>query len=271
MSHLEFPPPKALKNLVQSIWWHEEFHTIENAEHILLPDSYIELGFHLGNTKIEFDLDQFQILPNVYILGLQNAPLRLHSYGLTQILGVRFYAWGAVNLLELGTGVQNFQTRVMPQLQQFAKTIQRYLEQHDIQTARASLETWLLELYTKIPNHALTRVTPMLYSDQPSPKIRDLALMLGLSERQLERVFLKQVGRPAKNIVRLIRFQRATAAIHHNPKQRLTELAHELGYADQAHFIRDFRLFAGISPKAFAQGKRRNLSEKFNSDLNPAG
>jgi AraC-like DNA-binding protein len=41
-----------------------------------------------------------------------------------------------------------------------------------------------------------------------------------------------------------------------DPDQSLTELAHEFGYTDQAHFNRDFKALAEPTPGEFAREMR---------------
>jgi AraC-like DNA-binding protein len=41
-----------------------------------------------------------------------------------------------------------------------------------------------------------------------------------------------------------------------DPDADLTELAHECGYFDQAHFIREFKAFAGKTPTQYARQMR---------------
>jgi len=41
-----------------------------------------------------------------------------------------------------------------------------------------------------------------------------------------------------------------------DPDADLTELAHECGYFDQAHFIKDFKGFAGRTPSQYAREMR---------------
>jgi AraC-like DNA-binding protein len=92
--------------------------------------------------------------------------------------------------------------------------------------------------------HALERV-----EHEP---IGRLARSLGVSERQLERRFLAQVGLSPRSFATLKRFERALELARRG--RSLTEVAHEAGYFDQPHFNRDFRRFTGLSPRAlFAQ------------------
>ncbi len=71
---------------------------------------------------------------------------------------------------------------------------------------------------------------------------------LNLSERSLERIFLSYIGIPPILFARICRFQSALALLQQGKCQSLTTIAHTLGYFDQSHFIRDFKLFSGVSP-----------------------
>src|SRR5262249_59217722 len=83
--------------------------------------------------------------------------------------------------------------------------------------------------------------------------IDTLAAKANLSGRQLERRFLDEVGIPPKRLARIVRFQRALRVLAaRQAGERGADLAARLGYADQAHFIRDFREFAGHTPTEHA-------------------
>lgn len=90
-------------------------------------------------------------------------------------------------------------------------------------------------------------------------RIARIAAECGLSPRQVERTILSTVGLPPKALARLIRFEQARDRIAARPDLPLTGLAYDLGYADQAHFIRDFTRFAGQTPGHFRQFARRVL------------
>jgi AraC-like DNA-binding protein len=67
----------------------------------------------------------------------------------------------------------------------------------------------------------------------------------GWSERQFRRRFQEIVGIGPKVYSRIVRFQRALRAIDQcDPIPS--------GYYDQAHFIREFKSFAGETPSAYA-------------------
>lgn len=80
--------------------------------------------------------------------------------------------------------------------------------------------------------------------------IAALADRLGCSRKHLVTLFRQGVGLPPKRLARILRFARALARLHGHPPGSLADLAAWCGYADQAHFNRDFRAFAGESPTA---------------------
>ncbi|MFT3701331.1 MAG: helix-turn-helix transcriptional regulator [Agriterribacter sp.] len=74
---------------------------------------------------------------------------------------------------------------------------------------------------------------------------------LNISERSLERIFKTNIGISPKLFFRICRFQAALDDIRTNKLNSLTGIAHQHSYADQSHFIRDFKAFTGVSPKQF--------------------
>ncbi len=84
--------------------------------------------------------------------------------------------------------------------------------------------------------------------------IEQMALQCGLSRRQFERRFLRYTGFPPYLYWRLLKFRTSLNRTH--GYQNLTDLAYQLGYCDQSHFIREFRTFSGESPKALLTGKQ---------------
>lgn len=78
-----------------------------------------------------------------------------------------------------------------------------------------------------------------------------LADETNLSMRQLERVFREHVGLSPKTYSRLVRFDGAARGLHARGTLSWTHFALAHGYGDQAHFINDFKEFAGVTPAQF--------------------
>jgi AraC-like DNA-binding protein len=57
---------------------------------------------------------------------------------------------------------------------------------------------------------------------------------------------------PPKSYARLTRFLHACSVLQLPGRTSLTQVGCECGYYDQAHFIGDFKAYAGMSPGEFA-------------------
>jgi transcriptional regulator GlxA family with amidase domain len=75
--------------------------------------------------------------------------------------------------------------------------------------------------------------------------------------RQLQRKFQRDVGASPKFFARTLRFEQAQRRLMLEPETELTGLAFDCGYFDQAHFIKEFRVFTGKTPSAYADQMRR--------------
>ncbi|MFL5297396.1 MAG: helix-turn-helix domain-containing protein [Phenylobacterium sp.] len=85
------------------------------------------------------------------------------------------------------------------------------------------------------------------------PQVRSVAewaRRLGRSPRQLERLALSYFGMGPKALLRRQRFLRSFAAIREQPPGLWGRLI-DPGYVDQSQFIRDFRHFMGMAPRAY--------------------
>ena len=80
----------------------------------------------------------------------------------------------------------------------------------------------------------------------------------GYSHRRFTSLFRTAVGLPPKLFCRVRRFERALAQARQRPEPSWSALALDAGYSDQAHFSRDFREFAGVTP-----GRYRALAPTF--------
>jgi AraC-like DNA-binding protein len=113
--------------------------------------------------------------------------------------------------------------------------------------------------------NALAR-TPIMRSAQhvllhrAAISIDELANHTGVSVRQYQRRFTEEMGLSPKLFARITRFQMALDAKRLSPARTWLGIAHEFGYFDQMHMIRDFRDLGGSAPG--------HLSEKI-GDLRP--
>jgi AraC-like DNA-binding protein len=83
---------------------------------------------------------------------------------------------------------------------------------------------------------------------QGTQSVAKLAHHAALSVRQFERRFLHEIGMRPKLFARIARYQLALDCKLLSPARTWLEIAHEFGYHDQMHMIKDFQSLSGSSP-----------------------
>jgi AraC-like DNA-binding protein len=93
--------------------------------------------------------------------------------------------------------------------------------------------------------------------DRAIRRVDDFARAEGLSVRALQRLFSAYVGVGPKWIILRYRIHEALEHAETSHEVDWAALAADLGYADQAHLVRDFTATVGVPPTAYAGGNQR--------------
>lgn len=127
------------------------------------------------------------------------------------------------------------------------------------------IEKFLLSHVNKLKQSLpIDKVLPLVLKERGLIKIEQLASQACLSLRQFERVFQQRIGLPPKYFSRLVRFAQAWIIKEQQPDWRWIEIAHECGYFDQMHLVRDFQEFAGVNPSVIESELLNSPAKFFN-------
>jgi AraC-like DNA-binding protein len=94
----------------------------------------------------------------------------------------------------------------------------------------------------------------LLRSRADEIRIEDLAASVGVSSRQLRRLFLDYVGLSPKRLHRILRLQSVLDTARESPQRSSpgwSAISLDAGYYDQAHFVNEFRSWTGMSPTRY--------------------
>lgn len=80
-------------------------------------------------------------------------------------------------------------------------------------------------------------------------EVGELAKDLSMTESTLYRLFIDQMGQSPKAFLKTLRFRNILNDLLLYDNVKLSHVAYDNHYADQAHFIKDFKTFSGESPK----------------------
>jgi AraC-like DNA-binding protein len=100
------------------------------------------------------------------------------------------------------------------------------------------------------------RIVAAMLHDGSIRRVDDVTERFDLSPRTLQRLFQRYVGVSPKWVLRRYRLHEAAAALAREQHRPWAEVAAELGYFDQSHFIRDSTAAIGVTPVAYAQACR---------------
>jgi AraC-like DNA-binding protein len=263
MRRFEIRPSLRLRQDIQSIWAIEGVSLI-TAHEAILPDPYRELVFSCGTpVTLEVADGSWYMLPQIFLNDLQSTSVPLRTKEPSCLLGVRFFPWALQSFFSPQTPILDTSLRTLSRpWQALAARLVSTVTHESGEAAMHTLDTFLNAQYPAPQSDGLmvSVVHELLTVQDIPPKIQEIAADVSLSVSQFERRFKQVTGVPPKTLTRLIRFEAVCDAIGQNPQQSLAALAAAFGYADQAHFIRDFQSLASETPASFAQRVRNGSS-----------
>jgi AraC-like DNA-binding protein len=110
------------------------------------------------------------------------------------------------------------------------------------------------------PDENVGRIAEIVHAvagDRKISKVEHLVDRYGMNKRMLQRLFAKYVGVSPKWVIQRYRLHEAAEQLAADPPISQAALASDLGYSDQAHFVRDFKTVVGTSPATYAKKARR--------------
>ena len=99
----------------------------------------------------------------------------------------------------------------------------------------------------------IDRIVTRVVADRSIKKAEQLAESFGTNLRALQRLFRRYVGISPKWLIQRYRLHEALEQLRQSETPSWPRLALDLGYCDQAHFIRDFRTLVGSTPLQYTQ------------------
>lgn len=255
MNYQVYLPHPLLTAYIKCYWsLEEDGPVLEGVKERVFPDGCMELIFHYGDLFRKHTADNsFEIQPRSFIHGQLKTFIQLEATGKTGVLGIRFTPFGlaAFSRHQLQE-ISGAQVTVKDFWGKKANGLEDRVLNAGTNEQRITLvESFLLDQLKQ--NTAVDRIAAQAVSAIIAAEgritIKQLASNLNIGHRQLERRFMANVGLTPKLLSRITRFQYIQNLIERKQFPKLTSLAYDGGFYDQAHFIRDFRAFTGLSPK----------------------
>jgi AraC-like DNA-binding protein len=232
----------------------------------LVPRGTVDLIFNLAGPQqmfVDGDFGKRHTFRRVWVSGLFSKPLfvgpayRAEIHG-THLVGVSIKPWALYGLF--GVNAAELTNEVLEADELFGSQVFSTWEAIGAaETAEGRYE--VLMTFLRHCQRRLARATPFsaLWAAQETSRldgnirVEDLCAELSLSRKHLGSTFRTSVGMTPKSFARLVRFRSAMHHISSSGGSDLASLAIDLGFTDQAHLNKEFKAFAGDSPKRFLQ------------------
>jgi AraC-like DNA-binding protein len=229
------------------------------ARHRLIPDGELWLMFNLGPPQRVIGTDAAgpgEVFRAGMIAGLHDGSVTFESLGRhPRVVSVRFLPFGALAffgglpLFDLSNRVLDLES-VLGGKARAEPLRQRLIEAPDLGSALDLVEQWVTARVRAGPRaHPATRMAvDSLRMGRGAVRIEELACDPGVSSRYLNVLFQREVGLPAKGLVRVLRLGHALDLLDAGAANDLARLAQKCGYYDQSHLNRDFRSLLDLTP-----------------------
>ena len=266
----EYTPAAQLLPYVHS-YWTGSFNVEKQKafSQTVLPNGCIELIIHTGTAHCRLAKDDgiWVTSPRFTLLGLYENAYEVKFDENVTVFGIRFYPDGIYNTFAippatftatyensfdvLGSQFEIFCTRLADAKEtgKQVKLVDEYLAKQ-LGTNKKACD---------YAHHAMQLVRNSRGVLTPE----QLAKETCISPRQLQRSFKAVYGITPRDYIRLARIN----TIHNYMlagNQNLSSLSYEMNFADQSHFIKEYRTFTGIAPKKFLKHRENFIVNPVN-------
>ncbi|SBS33175.1 HTH-type transcriptional activator RhaS [Marinomonas spartinae] len=229
---------------VSDIPYVSHFYSFESASSEVtnaIPDGCIDILFDCDSSK-----------PKAMVCG---TTLGAESVDFTykhRYFGVRFSATSTPNFLNLPAAELVNQR---PDFKDISLKINDLFEQVASQESFSNQVLLFSKFLIKhgIRNHSSLskQVIQYIFVNKGNVQIKELEEITGYTCRTIQRQFLLDIGMTPKTFCRIVRVQSALYEINLNTHTKPSDLAHRLGFSDQAHFTREFKSLTNTTPNHY--------------------
>jgi AraC-like DNA-binding protein len=248
--HARLAPPASLAYFVQNFWivrWDLPPNASQRAETLPHPNVHLALEQHAGR-----------------IYGVLDGRFTRTLEGAGGVFGVKFRAGGFRPFL--GRSVATLRNRYIAFEEVFGAPASRLLDElfsasGDSQMAEVVARFLTSRLPAEDPHvDRIAGIVEGIAADPTIVSVDQVGERCAMGKRTLQRLFNEYVGTTPKWVINRYRLHEALARLHSGAELDWAQLAVDLGYFDQSHFIRDFRAVVGLSPAQYLRTRETSAS-----------
>jgi len=233
-----------------------EFIIIESdleTDSKIIPDTSIVMAFRYKGNVLKMEGEKKETIPAAVISGLRKSA-RLYYYSKATANLLVVFNEGGIKAFSRMPAHELFDQSISSENLFLPSELNEILERlAEVKFNRDRINIiqnfFLRKLNSNKPDSLIGNAIQLIKQQNGIIRIRDLATSLYISQDPFEKRFRTLVGSTPKQYASIIRLRNLIKKYPSYPS--LTDASYEAGYFDQSHFIKDFRLFTGQSPKDF--------------------
>lgn len=249
-------PAFPLSRYVKLLWWVANSGVPSSRERVY-PDGAMVLVIHLNRPASTFFVDNEPVSVRVPMLaGPWSRSFQVDPSTSTSVIGVNFRPGACRMFFPVAAHeLHNADIALSELYPSEADSLLNEVCSVNGEQALFAVERYLTrKLARATPTHpAVRHALEQLSREGGLHRVRRIQSDTGLSHTRFIQLFREHVGLTPKLFCRVQRFQELLHRIEKGLPVNWAGLASDCGYYDQAHLIRDFRAFAGITPVEYTR------------------
>ena len=253
-------PTGVLNTLISSIIYHKGYnpaHTIER----LISDGSVNIIIDLTDEpKYIFDNDSLtkkERYKKYWVSGMQDSYISISSGANSEMMVISFKPGGAYCLFdqpvsELNNLVVDADLIFGGEIEDVREVL---LEAQTIEAKFGVIEGFL-KMKAKFDSQTwnfVERAVHSISTINSQKKLVEVVADSGYSQKQFIHLFKRYIGQTPKSFQKMVRFNEVLKKVHNKENVNWTASAYDLGYFDQAHFIKEFKYFSGLNPQKYLE------------------
>ncbi len=258
--HCEVAPCEALKPFIRCFWGTvlpvKEFIP-NNRDGIIIPDTCMDIIFYVNHSENRSD----GVFCGVDDRSFRYAPEKNSANALISSFGIRFYAWTAALFAEdKMDGSKNGRFPIEKYFSAIRRELEPYIfEEHSLLGRKAAAEKVLMKhLRPECADSDLLNAIYFMLENDGRVKISDVYAHTAVSEKKLERIFMRNMGISPKAFSSLMRYQLLWQEMVSSRSFDVLDAVEKYGYTDQPHLLNDFKKRHTMTPREAVEFAAKN-------------
>lgn len=258
MQLLELKPNINLRNYIYSYYFIQNHATTHD---MIPPLGHPVIQFHLRNNINAFFSNYDFPIDEVMIVGQLSKFAKIYNTENSSMIGVNLKPTALFKLLNVSAKL--FADKGLSAAHYFNDGIYSLLQKLKTNMPETDKAVLLDEFFINLTDHDFISydkfdiLIDTIIEKKANITIDEIRTIFPYSERTLQRYFNVRIGLSLKGYLRIIRNLHFFKNFNQNSERKIIELISEAGYYDYSHFIKDFKLMTGTTPKRYFENNEQ--------------